>query len=390
MANWIVTFFLTSFAMSVVVLLVMVWHNLLTKKSCARQRYWTWMIVLLGFAIPFRPMTGKALINIQLRFSPDILIVWVWALVALCFIGYHTFFYVRFKRMIKRWGVSVDNKQILSVFHAVKQEMGLEGKHIRLQTCSFISSSMLTGFVDSLILLPDQYFDEDELELIFKHELTHYKRHDLLIKLWIVITACIHWFNPILHWMCMVLQAEGEVACDETVLKDADLETRGFYGELILGMIGRKKTMNIALSTCFYAGKSFMKRRLDLIMEPKAKKGKKAAMGIILAAVLVFSSGFIFAINTTLATTKVPKHVAGAEITAERAQELALSKVGGGSVVKCETDFEHNGRVYELTVVYQEHEYEMEIDANTGDIREYDVERLEYDVDYYHHDHYDD
>lgn len=67
---------------------------------------------------------------------------------------------------------------------------------IDLYVCGFVSSSMLTGFLRPVILLPEKHFETDELEFIFRHELIHYKRRDLVIKFLSVIAVSLHWFNP--------------------------------------------------------------------------------------------------------------------------------------------------------------------------------------------------
>ena len=58
---------------------------------------------------------------------------------------------------------------------------------------------MMTGFVKPRILLPDADFTTDELRLILKHELVHYKRRDLWYKGLVLAANAIHWFNPAVY-----------------------------------------------------------------------------------------------------------------------------------------------------------------------------------------------
>lgn len=313
MANWAISFLLASLLMSAIILIIMLCNKLFPKACPAKLRYAIWLVVLIGLIIPFRPVIGGGLFTVQAPESvqlqsdnvktvpvenavtgteavqdntdtgmtesssagspvlPAAVFIWICGIVAIMILAYHIWRYALFARMIKRWGVSGEDERILYVFESAKEDLGLSKEKIDLKICNFVSSSMLTGFLHPVILLPDKPFDEDELQLIFRHELIHYKRHDLFIKLLIVIVTCIHWFNPIVYWMCAAMQTDGEASCDETVLQNTDMENRRFYGEVIIGMIGNQRIPKTALSTCFYAGKSNMKRRLD----SRAKKRRK-------------------------------------------------------------------------------------------------------------------
>ncbi|GHS86262.1 hypothetical protein AGMMS49957_04100 [Synergistales bacterium] len=65
---------------------------------------------------------------------------------------------------------------------------------------------------------------------------------------------------------------------------------------------------------------------------------------------------------------------AASEITAEKAKEIALSKVGGGTIVEFKLDYEHDKQVYEMEVRHNGREYEIDVDAATGDIVKYEID----------------
>lgn len=64
----------------------------------------------------------------------------------------------------------------------------------------------------------------------------------------------------------------------------------------------------------------------------------------------------------------------GSGITAESAKQIALSKVGGGTVTECKLDYEHGRQLYEIDIRYNGWEYEIDIDATTGDIVKYEID----------------
>lgn len=65
---------------------------------------------------------------------------------------------------------------------------------------------------------------------------------------------------------------------------------------------------------------------------------------------------------------------AKAQISYERAKEIALAKIGGGTVREIELDREKERLVYEIEVRYNGMKYEIDIDAATGEILKYKID----------------
>ncbi len=69
----------------------------------------------------------------------------------------------------------------------------------------------------------------------------------------------------------------------------------------------------------------------------------------------------------------------GERITQAKAQEIALSKVPGAAashIVKLELDYDDGVAVYEVEIIYNGMEYEMEINASTGAVIEFEAEAI--------------
>ena len=81
------------------------------------------------------------------------------------------------------------------------------------------------------------------------------------------------------------------------------------------------------------------------------------------------------ATNTTGTTQTNQGGTSGSTISSERAKEIALAEVPGGTtVVKCQLDWDDGRQVYELELRNGRTEYDFEIDAQTGDIVSRDVD----------------
>lgn len=61
-------------------------------------------------------------------------------------------------------------------------------------------------------------------------------------------------------------------------------------------------------------------------------------------------------------------------ITAEQAQQKAMDRVGGGYLVKCELDHDDGVLKYEIEIKNGNKEYDVDVDANTGEIIKFDEE----------------
>lgn len=401
MTAFFATLFTTSVLMSLVILFVIGLTMLFPAFFSGKIRVMLWVIVLVGLLIPFRPVLGGGLVKISppeslgvqgeaikesivqgipaiqrqtaglsSSVSPMIVVVVVWAAVAILSFAWQLLRYFRFKRMIKRWGIPIDSPGIWEIFSMEKGKCGVRAKNIRLISCNFISTSMVTGFLHPVVLLPNRDFDDDELELIFAHELTHLKQHHLLLKLLACFVTALHWFNPFVYLMSSAMQADVETACDETVLKNANITDRQFYGEVIIGMIGKKSDKRTSLSTCFYAGKLNIKRRLAAIMNTQRKRKQFATATLCVVSVMTLLSGSI----VSFASKSVDSSVRGVSTISQSGEYdiyAALSLTSEnypGAVIKVIYSTYYTS--YEIETVNGQQGTGLEIDANSGQMWE--------------------
>lgn len=77
---------------------------------------------------------------------------------------------------------------------------------------------------------------------------------------------------------------------------------------------------------------------------------------------------------TATSTPSQSGSTASGQISYEKAKEIALAKVGGGTIKDIELDYEKGRLVYEVEVKYNSREYEVKIDAATGEIVKYRID----------------
>ena len=169
--------------------------------------------------------------KIQIRLFD--LIAYIWALGTLIFLLVVIISYFRFLHRKNKNAVRISDSKI---FSEVKNELKIK-RHIRLKASSDIGSPMLVGVLFPTVYIPCCDIPDDNMRLVLLHELTHYKRKDLLIKWFAVLINSVHWFNPLCYLACANLSEACEVSCDMAVTKNMSEDEQKLYMQTILNLV---------------------------------------------------------------------------------------------------------------------------------------------------------
>jgi len=200
----------------------------------------------------------------------------VWGLGAILFTVTGIAEYLKYRRSVLRNAVSVIDIKIPVVVSATAH------------------TPMLLGVIKPIIVLPDMYFTYEELNMVLAHEMMHYKRKDLLVKLLMFIANAVHWFNPVVYALNRQLNVMCELSCDEKVVLEMNRQNKKLYGETILQVLKHSTTQRNLTGNVFFAtnlcnSKKNFKRRLISMMN--AKKMKKSVAALALATGFLFVAG---------------------------------------------------------------------------------------------------
>jgi len=224
----------------------------------------------------------------------------LWILGVFVFFNIDILKYYSFKRKLKRWRISVGNTQYNSLLKDSLIKMNIN-KSINLYISKIINTPMVTGIIKPSIYIPHENYSKEEFEIIIKHELIHYKRHDLHYKLLLMVAKTIHWFNPFVYFMVNEANKDLEFLCDDEVIKNENFEYRERYTKIILDSARTGIERKTYLSTSFFGGVKTMKTRFaNILSERQDRKGYRFLIAI--ALVLIMSNLFISCdknINTT-------------------------------------------------------------------------------------------
>lgn len=323
--------FLSVFEISVstgfMIILFMMLSPLVVRRYAAKWKYWVWLFLALWLIVPVKEIGSRFLefkaavisentkdtiadaeytaspimIEIPTRMTTGILslfeeskrnitaldiIAVVWCLGGITFISVHMLSYLHYRRRLTGQGRPIEDEEISGLLSELKNELDIKGG-ISLWKYSRAASPMLMGFFKPVIVLPKEDYSRDELFFILKHELIHYKRHDIWLKLLLVVAKGIHWFNPVVWMMQREAVIDMEMSCDERVIKNADYVVKKAYTETLLSTIHRQYAGQTLLSTQFKGGKRIMKKRFKNILSG----GKKRNGLLLFTGIAVMTMG---------------------------------------------------------------------------------------------------
>ena len=343
MQTFLMALLICSVTMSGVGLLYKAATPLLSRRYAPKGRYYAWLVVVMGLIVPFRPRFGGAIVNVGLPAAVPVSApvpipmtqasafgistghlpahVWqplenaatavhinwwqvgfmVWLTGALVFLMTHGVKHYYFVKMTRRWGEAAICPQLLARLQAVAGELGIT-RPIPLYICQVAGSPMMTGLLRPKMFLPMAEMAPGELQFIFKHELIHYRRKDLLYKYAVLLASAIHWFNPLVYWMTQEIKALCEISCDAQVVAGTDMDKRQRYSEAMIGVARYQSRLKTALSTNFYGGKKDMKKRITSIMD----MSKKRVGAVLLCGALALTAGTGFLATTARGAAEAP------------------------------------------------------------------------------------
>lgn len=203
----------------------------------------------------------------------------VWLAGFLLSLGRKAISYFRFRREVEKCSIPAGEMERKSL------DTLSGGRKPALLRCTAIHTPMLLGIIRPVLLLPAQIEDDQTLAWIFRHELTHFRRQDILYKWFAAVVFALHWFNPLTIWMGRELAMRCEGSCDEQVVKGLGQEERKTYGKTLIALAGQEISREVPLTTGMSLGKKQLKNRLLGILNQR----QNAAVALVLTLLLMIA-----------------------------------------------------------------------------------------------------
>lgn len=198
--------------------------------------------------------------------------------------------YLKFGNEIKHQ-ILLEDKKVLNTLDKVIQKYN---KKISFQIIivDFITTPMLYGIHAPKILIPVMELSEKDWSFILSHEVEHYYRKDLYIKLLIEIITIAYWWNPFIYLLKTAFDKVLEINVDLSVTKDLDPEEKLEYLQCLLDTARKFSPKKLyGLSLAFESrNKSILAQRFYMVLE--SENSKKSSKTILMIMPIIFISIF--------------------------------------------------------------------------------------------------
>ena len=213
---------------------------------------------------------------------------WCWAAGTALFLLWQLGSYLALRAKLSRSRRPLTDEAILAVLEKESAAAGRQ-KPLPVYTAA-VGSPMIVGAIKPTLLLPEMELTAEQLSLVFRHELIHYRRRDIWYKLLLMLANAIHWFNPMVWLMVYAADRDLELSCDEAVVAGRDEAYREEYGRCLLAVVRAGMSRRTLFTTNFYSGKKTLKNRLATILDTtKKRRGTLALAALLLAAAVAGS-----------------------------------------------------------------------------------------------------
>lgn len=164
-------------------------------------------------------------------------------------------------------------------------------RDVQIRQSGAVKAPLTYGLLHPVILVPPgmEWDKREQIGYVLMHELVHIKRFDVFTKGILMMTLCIHWFNPFVWLMYILCNRDIELSCDETVVRTFGIDKRSDYAYALIGMEEMKSGF---MPLCNNFSKNAIEERITSIMKTK----KTTAAALIAACVL---TGCVFAVFAT-------------------------------------------------------------------------------------------
>lgn len=223
----------------------------------------------------------------SLNYVKILFVIWMLGFVYIIFRNIYK--QILFYKKIRNISYEVTDDKIINSFEEEKKALKIKG-NIDVLKVDGLSSPALINTLRCRIIIPNNDYDKNQLKWIFRHELTHFKRKDNLLKLILMISCAVHWFNPLVKILKVYFDDQCELSCDEKVLKKSNVDDIKEYALVLVNTLRYRNTLKATmLYSQFNTSKiNLIKRRVDGIMNFKSRK-KGTLITICVCTISVFS-----------------------------------------------------------------------------------------------------
>lgn len=160
------------------------------------------------------------------------------------------------------------------------------------------------GFFRQKIVFPESFpMLHSEYDMVYKHEHSHLKNHDNLVKVLCLLVLCLHWMNPVAYLLLFLYIDTAEIISDRAAVEGCSKERRKDYAILLVNEASTPDKNPVMWKNNLFSNKKksgknmkILKRRINYMMKEK-RKGmlQRGIMVAVSALTVVASAGTVMA-----------------------------------------------------------------------------------------------
>ena len=159
-----------------------------------------------------------------------------------------------------------------------------------------IKTAFVMGVINNKIYLPVG-LSLNEREMILKHERTHIRHKDPIVRIVMLIVNVVYWWNPFVWLAVWFMKKDMEMFCDEAVVRGmADYERKDYLNVLL-----NHSARNSGIYPVMSFGETNTEKRIEHILNMKGKSAKT-----LIAAMCFMVIGLVGC--TTVAKHQLPEN----------------------------------------------------------------------------------
>ena len=197
-------------------------------------------------------------------------------------------------------GKLYNDKTLNNLINECKNIIGVK-KKINIIVQNFKRTPSIIGIFNPKILVTNEFLLQNDTtkKYIIMHELSHYKRKDLIFNYVILLITIIHWFNPLIWLFFKKIRQDIELATDEMVLNKLKKDEKKEYGRTLINSLEifqeEKYTAKIL---CVTDDSKNMERRIKMVKLSEKFKKNKSLIAIISIIIIIVGILLFFTQNT--------------------------------------------------------------------------------------------
>jgi bla regulator protein BlaR1 len=133
----------------------------------------------------------------------------------------------------------VGEPEILNALADAEHDLGLEPQ-VTIVHSPHVSSPALYGLFKPRLVIPSsmmRILTQHQWYLIFRHEMAHVKRGDMVVMHLIALFQALHWFNPVIRHLLRMVMVDMELAADASALNGRKSSDRKLYARTLLRFV---------------------------------------------------------------------------------------------------------------------------------------------------------